>query len=343
MRRFLLRTIAASAIVIGALTLAASWVWHDMQSALDRPIQLGGLSALFEIERGASVAQITRRIEGLGWLKHDLYLRVEARRLKLSGDIKAGLYEVKNGTTPRELLQRFVQGDVKEFRITFIEGSTFAEMRAVLARHKRLKQTLAGKDESWILAQIDSSLTHVEGQFFPSTYNFSNGDSDLEILRRAHKQLQELLAMYWESRVPNLPYKSFHDALIMASIVEKETGRADERAQIAGVFVRRLRKGMKLQTDPTVIYGLGDKFDGNLRRVDLQTDTAYNTYTRYGLPPTPIAMSGEASIRAVLNPAPGKYLYFVGKGDGSHAFSKNLKEHNSAVSRFQLSGRQATP
>ncbi len=328
-------------LVIGACAGAASWLWQDMQAVLERRIVLHEHSELFEIERGTSLAEIARRMENLGWIGNDLYLRVEARRLKVGANLKAGLYEVYDGTTLRKLLQQFVNGDVKVFKITFIEGSTFAEMREILAGHKHLIHTMEEKNDAWVMAQIGSSFEHPEGRFFPSTYNFSNGDSDLDILRRAHHRMLELLAFHWESREPDLPYESPDDALIIASIIEKETGRADERTQIAGVFVRRLRLGMKLQTDPTVIYGIGKNFDGNLRRVDLETDTEYNTYTRYGLPPTPIAMPGEASISAGLRPAPGKFLYFVGKGDGSHAFSTSLAEHNAAVRRFQLSGRSA--
>ena len=310
-----------------------------MQSVLERRIVLHERSELFEIERGTSLAAIARRMENLGWLENEFYLKLEARRLNVSSNLKAGLYEVYDLTTPRELLDKFVNGDVKIFQITFIEGSTFVEMRDVLARHKHLIHTIEEKNDAWVMAQITSSSEHPEGRFFPSTYNFSKGDSDLDILGRAYQRMVELLAFQWESREPDLPYASPDDALIMASIIEKETGRADERAQIAGVFVRRLRLGMKLQTDPTVIYGIGRNFDGNLRRMDLETDTEYNTYTRYGLPPTPIAMPGLASIRAGLHPRPGKFLYFVGKGDGSHAFSTSLVEHNAAVRRFQLSSR----
>jgi UPF0755 protein len=326
-------------LVTGACAGAASWLWQGMQSVLERRIVLHERSELFEIERGTSLAEIARRMENLGWLGNDLYLKLEARRLNVGANLKAGLYEVYDGTTPRKLLQKIVSGDVKVFQITFIEGSTFTEMRDVLEGHKHLIHTIEEEDDAWVMAQIASSFERPEGRFFPSTYNFSHGDSDLDILRRAYQRMVELLAFHWESREPDLPYESPDDALIMASIIEKETGRADERAQIAGVFVRRLRLGMKLQTDPTVIYGIGKNFDGNLRRVDLETDTEYNTYTRYGLPPTPIAMPGAASISAGLHPAPGKFLYFVGKGDGSHAFSTSLAEHNAAVRRFQLPGR----
>tara|TARA_R110002096_G_scaffold74009_3_gene175260 strand:- start:687 stop:1718 length:1032 start_codon:yes stop_codon:yes gene_type:complete len=338
MKKWLRRVIAVLILGGGALAAVAAWLWHDLQTNLDQPIVLHGNSELFTIERGSSLAGLASRLTRAGWIKHAYYLRFEARRLGIGGRIQAGLYEISDGATPRELLQKFVAGDVKTFTITFIEGATFREMLAVLARHPYLEQSLQELGTAGILARVAPGLDHPEGWFFPSTYRFSSGQSDADILRRAHAQLVEILDRYWIERRPDLPYAEPVDALIMASIIEKETGRADERALIAGVFVRRLEKGMKLQTDPTVIYGLGDAFDGNLRRTDLETDTPYNTYTRPGLPPTPIAMPGEAAIRAALNPAAGDALYFVGKGDGSHVFSRTLAEHNAAVRRYQLPG-----
>lgn len=338
MKKWLLRSLAALIVSGGILAVVAGWYWRDAQTNLDQPIFLHNESELFEIKRGSTLSSLASRLAQAGWIKHAFYLRVEARRLGIGGRIQAGLYEIPDGATPRELLQKFVAGDVKTFTITFIEGTTFREMLGVLARHPHLEQSLPGLAVPDILALVAPGLEHPEGWFFPSTYRFSDGQSDADILRRAHARLIELLDHHWLERMPNLPYAEPTDALIMASIIEKETGRADERALIAGVFVRRLEKGMKLQTDPTVIYGIGATFDGNLRRVDLETDTPYNTYSRPGLPPTPIAMPGEASIHAALNPAVGDALYFVGKGDGSHAFSRTLAEHNAAVRRYQLSG-----
>ena len=206
----------------------------------------------------------------------------------------------------------------------------------VLTQASNLRQTLAGTDESALITMLSSEYQSLEGMFFPSTYFYSTQSSDLDILKRAYDTMQSVLDAHWQRRQPDLPYENPYEALIMASIIEKETGQAAERKQIAGVFVRRLQKGMKLQTDPTVIYGLGEAFDGNLRRKDLRTDTPYNTYTRSGLPPTPIAMPGEASIEAALHPADGKALYFVAKGNGWHAFSATLREHNAAVRKYQL-------
>jgi UPF0755 protein len=338
MKKWLLRALAVFIVCAGTIAAVAGWYWNDMQANLDQPIVLRSESELFEIKRGSTLSELASRLAQAGWVKHPLYLRFEARRLGIGGRIQAGLYEIPDAATPRDLLRKFVAGDVKTFTITFIEGTTFSEMRAVLARHPHLEQSLKGRTVTDILAGLAPGLDHPEGWFFPSTYRFSAGQSDADILRRAHTRLVEILDRHWHERMPDLPYAERTDALIMASIIEKETGRSDERAMIAGVFVRRLQKGMKLQTDPTVIYGLGETFDGNLRRIDLQTDTPYNTYTRPGLPPTPIAMPGEASIRAALHPTAGDTLYFVGKGDGSHAFSRTLAEHNAAVRRYQLSG-----
>ncbi len=338
MRKWLWRVVVVGLLTGGALAAAAVWLWNDLQTNLDRPIALNGDSELFTIERGSSLSALATRFAHAGWIAHPYYLRFEARRLGIGGRIQAGLYEIPHGATPRGLLRKFVAGDVKTFTITFIEGATFREMLVELARHPQLEQTLHELDTRAILARAAPGRDHPEGWFFPSTYRFSAGDSDADILRRAHTRLLEVLDRNWAERAPELPYAEPVDALIMASIIEKETGRAEERAMIAGVFVRRLEKGMKLQTDPTVIYGIGTAFAGNLRRRDLETDTPYNTYTRPGLPPTPIAMPGEAAIHAALNPAAGDALYFVGKGDGSHAFSRTLAEHNAAVRRYQLSG-----
>jgi len=340
MKRILLWTAVSAGglvIVVSAFMYA---FWHDMQTSLDRPVVLHEPRELFPIAKGESLAGIAERFEQAGWIKKALYLRLEARQLRIGSKIKAGLYEIRDGASPREMLDQFVRGDVKVFRITFIEGTTFEAMLETLSEHSNIAHTLDRFDPATRLARVAPNLTQAEGWFFPSTYNYLNGEEDVSILRRAHTRMLEILNAQWQDRAPDLPYKSEFDALIMASIIEKETGRADERAEIAGVFVRRLQRGMKLQTDPTVIYGLGDRFDGNLRRVDLEGDTPYNTYLRPGLPPTPIAMPGEASIEAALHPAPGDSLYFVGKGDGSHVFSKTLEQHNAAVRRYQLTAER---
>jgi UPF0755 protein len=330
-------------VLILVIVSAGFWVWRDAQSVLDTQINLFDGSELFEITRGNSVATIARNMHNRGWLANEHYLRLEARRRKVAGDLQAGLYEVADGATPRQLLEQFVSGQVKVFQITFIEGMTFRDIRVVLTSDTHLKSTIAAKDDLWVAAQLSADMTNIEGHIFPATYYFSHGEQDIDVLRRAHKRLQQLLEFEWQKRAPDLPYATRYEALIMASIIEKETGAELERAEISGVFTRRLKLGMKLQTDPTVIYGLGESFDGNLRRVDLRTDTPYNTYTRRGLPPSPIAMPGAASIKAALHPATGSTLYFVGKGDGSHEFSVKLTDHNAAVRRYQLKPRRSSP
>lgn len=264
-----------------------------------------------------------------------LLVRVQGK----AGEIQAGNYQLAQGMTVSDLFQMISRGNTVQRSITLIEGWTFRQMRAALNDHPDIRHLSMHLTDAEILTQIGAEETHPEGLFFPDSYYFSSGMSDLEILQRAYQTMRKKLDIAWRTRDGGLPYRSPYEALVMASIVEKETGRGDERPLIARVFLNRMRLGMRLQTDPTVIYGMGERFDGNLRRKDLQEDTPYNTYTRAGLPPTPIAMPGLAAIEAVLHPAQGDALYFVGKGDGSHAFSKTLSEHNRAVSRFQLRGQ----
>ena len=236
----------------------------------------------------------------------------------------------------RQLLEMLVQGRAVQHSFTLIEGWTFRQLRQQLARLEPLAQTLAGQPDAEIMRQLGQSGLHAEGRFAPDTFFFQRGQRDLDLLRRAFEEQQRRLTQVWEQRQAGLPLKTADQALILASLVEKETGLASERPEIAGVFIRRLQLGMRLQTDPAVIYGLGDAFDGNLRRADLQADTPYNSYTRAGLPPTPIAMPGRAALLAVVRPASGTALYFVARGDGSHQFSATLDEHNRAVARYQL-------
>lgn len=252
--------------------------------------------------------------------------------------IKAGSYEVGSGVTAWQLLEKLTAGDVTQTEIVIVEGKTFRDLRAKLDAHPDLRHDSIGLNDAEILARIGASEPHPEGRFFPDTYLFARQSSDFVIYRRAYQAMQRRLAAAWESRDPDLPYRNIDEALIMASIIEKETGHPDDRGKVASVFVNRLKRGMLLQTDPTVIYGLGEKFDGNLRKVDLLTDTPYNTYTRSGLPPTPIALPGMASIQAALHPPQTDYLYFVAKGrggDGTSIFSKTLEEHNRAVNKYQ--------
>jgi len=300
------------------------------------PITLEEEVMEFDIRAGSSLRKISEQLVDQGALNESLSFMVLVRLMGKAGEVKAGNYLIENGTTPYDLFVTITSGKTTQASITFIEGWTFQQMRDVMMKNESIKHiTIAYTDEQ-ILENIGATETHPEGLFFPDTYFFSKGMTDQEILKRAYQSMQTRLNEAWEKREAGLPYKTPYEALIMASIIEKETGRADERKTIAGVFTNRMRIGMRLQTDPTVIYGMGENFDGNIRRKDLQTDTPYNTYTRGGLPPTPIAMPGLASVEAALNPAKTKFIYFVGKGDGSHAFSSTLAEHNRAVVKYQL-------
>ena len=314
----------------------AVWFWGEMQVALDQRFEIAGEPVVFEIKRGQTVAGVAEQMVEHGWRSRPIYFVLEARRLNLARRLQAGVYEIKNRDTPRILLQRFVRGEVKIYRVRFIEGVTFKDIRRDLAGQVALQQTLSSLNDSDIMALLGLPEAHPEGQFFPATYDYKAGTKDIEILRRAHRRMQEVLQRHWDSRKPDLPYAIPYEALIMASIIERETARADERDRIAGVFVRRLQRKMKLQADPTVIYGLGEQFDGNLRRIDIEMDTPYNTYTRTGLPPTPIAAPGEAALIAAVNPTDEEDLYFVAKGNGEHEFSATLEGHINAVRRHRL-------
>jgi UPF0755 protein len=262
--------------------------------------------------------------------------------IRLSGQarqIKAGSYEIGRGPTPRTLLSKLVRGEVAQRSVTLAEGLTFAQWRVTLRNAPHLRQDGLDLEPEALMARLGRPGVHPEGRFFPSTYTYAKGSSDLALLRRAMQEMDQRLAAAWARRAPDSPLRTPDEALILASIVEKETGRASDRGQISGVFNNRLRKGMLLQTDPTVIYGLGEKFDGNLRKRDLQTDTPWNTYTRKGLPPTPIAMPGEESLLAAVQPEQTSALYFVARGDGTSAFSATLEEHNRAVRKYQLGQR----
>jgi UPF0755 protein len=259
--------------------------------------------------------------------------------IRLSGQarqIKAGSYEISRGPTPRTLLTKLVRGEVAQRSVTLAEGLTFAQWRVTLRNAPHLRQDGRDLDPEALMARLGRPGVHPEGRFFPSTYTYAKGSSDLALLRRAMQEMDQRLAAAWAQRAPDSPLRNPDEALILASIVEKETGRASDRGQISGVFNNRLRKGMLLQTDPTVIYGLGEKFDGNLRKRDLKADTPWNTYTRKGLPPTPIAMPGQESLLAAVQPEKSSALYFVARGDGTSAFSATLEEHNRAVRKYQL-------
>jgi UPF0755 protein len=273
---------------------------------------------------------------------HELEWQLLARQLGAAGRIQVGEYALEPGTTPRQLLARLRDGKVVRHRFTIVEGWNIRELRAALARATPLRQTTTALDDAALMAALGREGVHPEGRFLPETYAYTHADSDLDLLRRANADLEAALDAAWASRAPDLPLADREQALVLASIVEKETGIAEERPQIAGVFTRRLKIGMRLQTDPTVIYGMGRDYAGNIRRSDLTTDTPYNTYTRDGLPPTPIAMAGAAALQAATHPAPGDTLYFVAVGDGSgrHVFSRTLAEHQAAVRAYVQRYRQ---
>ncbi len=328
-------------ILILAIGTAGLGLWLQYTAFKEQPLARPATaeadqSLLFEVPPGMSLRALATELTALGALAHPYYFLALAH---LNGDaarVKAGEYEIPPGMTPPELLERLVRNQVVQRSITLIEGWTTAQLLAALSKDDRLVHKLEGRSPEYLMASLGQPDLHPEGRFFPDTYLFTKGTSDLDILRRAFQAMEMVLAEEWRDRAPGLPLETPDQALILASIIEKETGQVGERPAIAGVFTRRLRLGMRLQTDPTVIYGLGAAFDGNLRRRDLATDTPYNTYQRHGLPPTPIALPGRAAIRAALHPEEGDSLYFVAKGDGSHWFSATLEEHNRAVRRYQL-------
>ncbi len=317
--------------LIVALSLGA-WLTYYAIS----PLKLQPNSQEIVIQPKSSLRSIANQLVTQGVLNEPWRFVLIAKLLHKEQYLQAGSYTLNKNVSPYQLLLSLNHGKTTQGSVTFIEGRTFLQMREKLAKNDAVKQTITNLPESEILQQVGASHMVAEGLFFPDTFYFDRNTTDIALLKISYDAMQIKLEKAWQNREQNLPYKNSYQALIMASIVEKETGKASERPMIAGVFINRLRLGMRLQTDPTVIYGLGAQYDGNIRKKDLLSDTPYNTYTRNGLPPTPIAMPGLAAIDAVLHPAKTKALYFVGKGDGSHAFSNNLNEHNQAVVRYQL-------
>lgn len=300
-----------------------------------RPLPFPQLPYEFSLKQGSSLKSAARQMQQAGVLPSDWLFVLLARGLGKAAQIKPGNYEIETPVSPLQLLDMISKGRVEQSEIIIIEGWTFKQLRAALNAEPTLQHDTLALSEAEILQRIGASEKDAEGLFFPDTYNFSSGSSDMAVLKRAYQLMQRNLQASWKSRAANLPLDNPYQALILASIVEKETGKASDRNMIASVFTNRLRKKMLLQTDPTVIYGLGDKFDGNLRKRDLLADTPYNTYTREGLTPTPIALPGLGAIQAALHPAQSNALYFVARGDGSSYFSSTLTEHNNAVNRYQ--------
>jgi UPF0755 protein len=294
----------------------------------------------FSISAGSTLRSASEQMVQAGVLKAALPFEVLTRLFGNPRNIKAGNYEIEDDTTPLKLMRKLTRGDYTALAITFVEGSTFRQIRKMLDEHPALKHDTAGLPDGEVLEKLGLDNRSGEGLFFPDTYHFAQGVSDLNILRRAHQLMDKNLSEQWQQRAPEVTLVTPYEALILASIIEKETGKPVERPTISAVFLNRLRLGMKLQTDPTVIYGLGESFDGNLRKQHLLSDGPYNTYTRLGMPPTPIAMPGLASLHAALHPARTDALYFVAKGDGSSHFSRSLEEHDRAVTRYQRAGKR---
>ena len=303
------------------------------------PLPIRNFPVEVEIPRGAGFRVAIEKLEKAGIPVGRYEFELLARALGRERDIKAGNYQLLKPVAPLELLEKLTRGDVTQAEVRLIEGWTFSQFRDALDNSPNLRHDTAGLDDREVLVRMQANETHPEGLFFPDTYLFSRGSSDVAVLRRAYRAMQRHLTAEWQARQADAPYASPYEALVMASIIEKETGKSGERDLIGGVLVNRLRIGMRLQADPTVIYGLGSSFDGNLKKVHLLQDNAYNSYTRVGLPPTPIAMPGLASLRSAMQPGATNAMYYVSKGDGSSQFSRTLEEHNRAVSKYQLRGR----
>ena len=317
-----------------ALVLAAGLAYYAK-----KPLNLSPEAQEISIKPKSSLASIGDQLVEQGVLKQAWPFVLLTRVLHKESSLQAGDYTLNKNVNPYQLLLSLNHGKATQGSITFIEGKTFKQMREKLDKNEALKHATQALTSSEVMLAVTGKTQHSEGRFFPDTFYFDRGTSDLVLLKRSYEIMQTKLQAAWNGRASGLPYKNSDEALIIASIIEKETGRANERPMIAGVFINRLRIGMRLQTDPTVIYGMGDNYDGNIRKKDLETDTVYNTYTRDGLPPTPIAMPGAASIEAALHPEATKALYFVGKGDGTHEFTNSLAEHNRAVAKYQLISR----
>jgi UPF0755 protein len=319
-------------LLLGGLAIGAGAWWLHRPIALTLPADSQVLD--LEIEPGTRAAQVAETVVASGARVNLQLLQLWFRASGQARQIKAGSYEITSGTTPRSLLRMLVRGDQTLKSITLVEGWSFKQVRQALQKAELLAPDSVGLEPEMIMQKLGRAGIHPEGRFFPDTYTYAKGSSDLAVLKRAAKAMDKRLDTAWTQRSADTPLKSPEQALILASIVEKETGKPTDRAQIAGVFTNRLRINMRLQTDPTVIYGMGDGFDGNIRKRDLLADTPYNTYTRGGLPPTPIAMPGKAALLAAVQPAPTKALYFVSRGDGSSQFSATLDDHNRAVNKY---------
>ncbi|MFC5696321.1 endolytic transglycosylase MltG [Pseudomonas sp. GCM10022186] len=334
MRKFLLM-LEAGLLLVGLLMALAGW---QQRVTLEQPLNISA-ERMLDVPAGATPGGLLNRLEEEGVLNNAFWLRQYWRFNLANASLHSGEYRLTPGMRAADLLALWQRGEVVQYSLTLVEGWNFRQVRAALAKQAKLEQTLADVSDAELMARLGRPGEYPEGRFYPDTYRFVRGTRDIDLLKQARERLDQVLAEEWDKRADQLPYTDSYQALIMASLVEKETGVPTERGQIAGVFVRRLRTGMLLQTDPTVIYGLGERYNGNLTRDHLREATPYNTYVVSGLPPTPIALAGREAIHAALHPAAGKSLYFVARGDGSHVFSETLGEHNQAVRDFQLKRR----
>ncbi|NER59131.1 endolytic transglycosylase MltG [Pseudomonas sp. MAFF212428] len=335
MRRKLLLLLETGLILAGLLLGFSAWKVH---SSLEQSLHLTG-EQLLDVPTGTTPNRMFYRMQSDGVINDAFWLRLYWRFNMAGVPLHTGEYRMTPGMTVRDLFEDWRQGNVVQYSMTLVEGWNFRQVRTALARHEKIRQTLDGLSDSEVMDRLGHPGVFPEGRFFPDTYRFVRGMSDVEFLQQAYARLEEVLAKEWAARSPALPYRDPYQALIMASLVEKETGVPQERGQIAGVFVRRMQIGMLLQTDPTVIYGMGERYNGKITRADLRESTPYNTYVNAGLPPTPIAMVGREAIHAALNPVAGSSLYFVARGDGSHVFSDDLDAHNAAVREYQIKRR----
>ena len=333
MKKVAIKLVGITLIVVMVM---AGWLLLELHNFKQTPLVVSEAGEFIVVEPGSNLTRIGEELERRGVISSALYFRLWSRWQEASANIHIGEYALTPTMLPLELLENMVSGKVVQHSFTIVEGWSFKQLLAALSQHDKIKVTLQGVDDGEIMARLGAEGEHPEGRFLPDTYHFPANSSDIDFLKRAYKAMAVRLEQEWQQREEGLPLKTPYEALILASIIEKETAVASERAEIAGVFIRRLRLNMRLQTDPTVIYGMGEAFDGNIRRRDLRRDTPYNTYTRKGLPPTPIAMPSGDAIHAALHPKPGHTLYFVAKGDGSHYFSSTIEEHNRAVRRYQL-------
>jgi UPF0755 protein len=338
MMRNLLFKLAGAIIVAGALGIG--WVWMDYQAFMSTPLNVPEKGYRYEMKSGMNLTRLLKQLHNDGIISKPNYIQWYARLTGKANTVHVGEYELQAGDTPRDFINTLLSGKVVQYALTVVEGWNFKQLMDAINHNPHLEHKLTGKSNEQIMQLLGYPGEHPEGRFLPDTYNFPRGMSDTEFLQRAYKAMELFINREWPQRDTDLAINTPYEALILASIVEKETGLASEREAIAGVFMRRLVKRMRLQTDPTVIYGMGDQYKGNIRRRDLLQDTPYNTYRRHGLPPTPIAMPGREAILAALHPKEGDELYFVSRGDGSHYFSSTLEEHNKAVIKYQLNGKK---